>query len=164
MKEIFITIAGTNHQHGDDFIKAGMKVKLVKEPDNPVDTEAIKIMLPGLGLIGYVANSPYTVAGECMSAGRLYDKIGDTAKAVVVYAVPGHPVCRVLTKSITCWEGMDDDDDDDDEPKKGKKKHGRKVIRKVIIESDDADDEDEDDYMGDGGSCQPVGDDDFIVI
>ena len=56
-----------------------MKVKLVKEPDNEYDKEAIKVEMPGIGHIGYVANSPYTVVGESYSAGRLYDKIGDTA-------------------------------------------------------------------------------------
>ena len=30
----------------------------------------------------YVANSPYTVVGESYSTGRLYDKIGDTAKKI----------------------------------------------------------------------------------
>ena len=34
----------------------------------------------------YVANSPYTVAGESYSAGRLYDKIGDTAEGTVLYS------------------------------------------------------------------------------
>ena len=48
-----------------------MKVKLVKEPDNEVDSEAIKVEMPGIGQIGYVANSPYTVIGESMSAGRI---------------------------------------------------------------------------------------------
>lgn len=38
-----------------------MKVKLVKEPDNEYDKEAIKVEMPGIGHIGYVANSPYTV-------------------------------------------------------------------------------------------------------
>lgn len=29
--------------------------------------------VPGLGKIGYVANSPYTVLGESMSVGRRYE-------------------------------------------------------------------------------------------
>lgn len=41
--------------------------------------------MPGLGLIGYVANSYKTVIGESYSAGRLYDKIGDTAVGTVMY-------------------------------------------------------------------------------
>ena len=34
MSEVYFTIAGTNHWHGQEFIEPGMKVKLVKEPDN----------------------------------------------------------------------------------------------------------------------------------
>ena len=79
MSEIYFTIAGTHHWHGQEFIEPKMQVKLVKEPDNEVDTEAIKAEMPGVGQIGYVANSPYTVVGESYSAGRLYDKIGDEA-------------------------------------------------------------------------------------
>ena len=73
-----------------------MEVKLVKEPDNEVDKEAIKVELEGLGLIGYVANSPYTVQGESMSAGRIYDKFGDTAKGVVKYVLPRGVLCELV--------------------------------------------------------------------
>ena len=78
-----------------DFSK-GMKVKLEKEPDNEYDKEAIQVKVKGLGKIGYVANSPYTVKGESMSAGRLYDKLGDKAKGKVVFVVDGGVVCRII--------------------------------------------------------------------
>ena len=45
--------------------------------------------------MGYVANSPYTVLGESMSAGRLYDRIGDTAEGVVKYVLPQGVVCKL---------------------------------------------------------------------
>ena len=48
MSEIYFTIAGTNHWHGQEFIEPQMKVKLVKEPDNEVDSEAIKVEMPGI--------------------------------------------------------------------------------------------------------------------
>lgn len=83
MAGIYFTIAGTNHHHGQDFLEPKMKVKLVKEPDNEYDKEAIKVEMPCIGHIGYVANSLYTVVGESYSAGRLYDKIGDTAKVTI---------------------------------------------------------------------------------
>ena len=85
--KIFFTITGMNHHYGQKFMEKDLKVRLEKEPDNEVDREAIKVMLEGLGLIGYVANSPYTVAGESWSAGRLYDKIGDTAEGTVLYVL-----------------------------------------------------------------------------
>ena len=93
MSEIYFTITGTNHWHGQEFIEPKMQVKLVKEPDNEVDSEAIKVEMPGIGQIGYVANSPYTVLGESMSAGRLYDKIGDEAAGTVLYVLPKGVLC-----------------------------------------------------------------------
>ena len=42
-----------------------------------------------------MANSPFTVKGESMSAGRLYDKIGDKAKGKVIFVVDGGVVCRI---------------------------------------------------------------------
>ena len=41
-------------------MEKGMKGKLVKEPDNEYDNEAIQVKIKGLGKVGYVANSPYT--------------------------------------------------------------------------------------------------------
>ena len=96
MSEIYFTIAGTNHWHGQEFIEPKMQVKLVKEPDNEVDAEAIKVEMPGIGQIGYVANSPYTIVGESYSAGRLYDKIGDESTGTVLYVLPKEDVLCVL--------------------------------------------------------------------
>lgn len=95
MEEMYFTIAGCNHYYGTEFMEKGMKVKLVKEPDNEYDKEAIQVKIKGLGKVGYVANSPYTVQGEAMSAGRLYDKIGDKAKGRIVFVIGGTAVCRI---------------------------------------------------------------------
>ena len=95
MKEMYFTIAGCNHYYGSDFMEKGMKVKLVKEPDNCYDKEAIRAELPGLGCVGYVANSPRTVLGDCLSGGRLYDKIGKDATAKVEYVLDGAVICKV---------------------------------------------------------------------
>ncbi len=95
MKDIFFTLTGTNHYYGSDFLKNGMKVKLVKEPDNEYDKEAIRVEIKGLGKIGYVANSPYTVIGESRSAGRLYDLIKKKAKGKIVLVTPKGILCEL---------------------------------------------------------------------
>lgn len=77
-----------------------MEVKLVKEPDNEFDKEAIKVEMPGIALIGYVANSPYTVIGESFSAGRLYDRIGDTARGTVLYILPKGVLCVLNAEDV----------------------------------------------------------------
>jgi hypothetical protein len=95
MKEVYFTITGMNHYFGSDFMKKGMKVKLVKEPDNEHDKEAIRVELKGLGKIGYVANSPYTVIGDSMSAGRMYDLMKKKASGKVVLITANGIICRL---------------------------------------------------------------------
>ena len=74
--------------------------ELVKKPDNEHDKEAIKVELEGLGKIGYVANSTYSVLGESISAGRLYDRIDDVAYGVIKYVLPRGILCELTEKNI----------------------------------------------------------------
>lgn len=99
MKKVYFTITGTKYRNGHDFMKPGMKVRLIKEPKNPYDKEAIRVeMKNGVGHVGYVANSIYTVKGECWSAGRLYDRIGKKAKGTVEVVLPDAVICRLNQK------------------------------------------------------------------
>ena len=95
---IYFTITGTNFRYGQDFFEPGQRVTLTKDPDNEYDSEAIKVMMPGLGQVGWVANSVGTKLGESWSAGRLYDKIGDTAKARVYMVMDKGVLCRLDTE------------------------------------------------------------------
>ena len=98
MDKIYFTIAGTKHYYGLDFFEPKMAVRLVKEPDNKFDKEAIRVEVDGLGKVGYVANSTYSVIGESYSAGRLYDKIGQTAAGEVRFKLDYGVLC-VLTET-----------------------------------------------------------------
>lgn len=96
MSKIYFTVTGTNYKYGTDFIEPKMEVKLTKEPDNDYDKEAIKVEMEGMGQIGYVASTYRTIIGESMSAGRLYDKISDTAKGKVKYVLGNRLLCELL--------------------------------------------------------------------
>ena len=50
--------------------------------------------MKGMGKIGYVANSPYTIIGDSMSAGRIDDK----AKAKVVMVTSSGVLCKLSKK------------------------------------------------------------------
>ena len=95
MKRIFFTLTGTNHYYGTDFLKKGMKIRLKKGPDNEHDKEAICAELKGLGKIGYVANSTYTVIGDSYSAGRLYEHMGKKAKAKILIVTERGVLCEL---------------------------------------------------------------------
>ena len=100
MSKTYITLTGTQYYHGKDFLKPGMRVQLVKEPDNKYDKEAIVVRLEGLGDIGHVANSVHTVVGESISAGHLYDRIGKKAYAKVLYVLPTGVICKVSRRDL----------------------------------------------------------------
>lgn len=100
MAKTYVTLTGTRHYYGSEFLESGMKVQLIKEPDNEYDREAIRVELEGIGKIGYVANSSYTVLGESFSAGRLYDKIDNKATAKVVLVLPKGVICKVLKRDM----------------------------------------------------------------
>ena len=100
MSKVYFTLTGTKHYFGKEFLKKGTKIRLEKEPDNEHDKEAIKVTYEGLGKIGYVANSSYTVIGDSMSTGRIYDKIGKKANAKVVLVTDHGTICSISKKSL----------------------------------------------------------------
>lgn len=94
--EKFVTVTGMNHYFGNEFVEKTMRLTLEKDHDNDYDKEAIAVKVTPMGKIGYVANSTHTVIGDCMSAGRLYDKIGETADAIVIFVLENSVICKVL--------------------------------------------------------------------
>ena len=95
MKQCYITITGLNHFFGHKPFTPGQSVRLTKEPENKFDKEAIRVELPFIGTVGYVANSTGTVFQGSFSAGRLYDKIGQTVMAQVCLLTHSSVVAKV---------------------------------------------------------------------
>lgn len=95
-KPLYVTITGTNYCYGMKPFEIGRIFKIVKEKDNEHDQEAVRAELPYIGKIGYVANSPYTVAKGTISAGRLYEQIDEYAYAQVLFVTSTKVICLVL--------------------------------------------------------------------
>ena len=94
----FITITGLNHYYGKKPFEIGRVFKIIKEPDNDYDNEAICAFLPFIEKIGYVANSTNTVYQGTVSAGRIYDKIEDYAYARTMFITHSSVIAFVLDK------------------------------------------------------------------
>ncbi len=130
-KTYFVTITGLNHYYGKKPFEIGRIIKLIKEPDNEYDKEAILAFLPFIDKIGYVANSTNTVYDGTISAGRLYDKIDDYAYGKVMFVTHSSAIVLVLDK-----EDVEEEDDETEdatevskkevEPEKPKKKKNNK--------------------------------------
>lgn len=96
LKEYFITITGMGHYYGLTPFKVGKKIKCAKEPENVYDSEAIRCQLKHVGKVGYVANSPFTVATGTRSAGGIRHKVKKHFKVEVMF-ITGHSViCKVV--------------------------------------------------------------------
>ncbi len=94
-KKLYVTITGLNHYYGSGILEVGQKCKLVKEPENSYDREAIKVLV-GNGLqVGYVANSSYTVIHGTRSAGRLYDKFDRQLTAKIMFIDRNQAIAKV---------------------------------------------------------------------
>ena len=84
------------HYYGLTPFKVGKKIKCVKEPENVYDSEAIRCQLKHVGKVGYVANSPFTVATGTRSAGGISHKVKKHFKVEVMF-ITGHSViCKVV--------------------------------------------------------------------
>ena len=94
----FVTITGLRHYYGTKPFEIGRIFKIIKEPDNDYDNEAICACLPFIDKIGYVANSTNTVYQGTISAGRLYDKIEDYAYARTMFITHSSVIALVLDK------------------------------------------------------------------
>ena len=70
-----MTITGMNYYYGLKPFSVGKIIKCIKEPDNAFYSEAIKVVMKEIGIVGYVANSPFTGATGTLSAGRIYEKV-----------------------------------------------------------------------------------------
>lgn len=120
MQEKFVTITGFKNYHDLCPFQIGQLVRCEKRPENPYDGEAIQCTMPGLGTVGYLANSSRTVAGGTMSAGRVYDKVPKKFYIRVMFTTTTKVICRVdegepfeLKKELLAQLEDDWDNDED---------------------------------------------------
>lgn len=82
--EIKVIITGISHFIDIYDLEVNQEILLRKDYTNKYDGEAIAAYINNSMQIGYIANSVHTVAKGTYSAGRLYDKIGDSARARIL--------------------------------------------------------------------------------
>ena len=97
-KNLYTTIVGLKNYEGNKVFKIGSIVKLVKEPENDYDLEAIACESKYIGKTGYIANSVQTVTKGTMSAGRIYDKIEDVSYCKVQFVSNDSVIAKVMDK------------------------------------------------------------------
>lgn len=96
----FITVTGFRGLREKQPFPIGAQLLCCKDPDNTIDTEAIRVFAKGGRSVGYVANSASTKANGTMSAARIYDTVGDRFTVEVCFTTQTKVICRLLSPSI----------------------------------------------------------------
>ena len=97
MADRYVTITGFKHYYDLTPFRIGGLIRCSKDVDNPHDGEAMRCSLPHLGTVGYLANSPSTVAGGTYSAGRIYDRVPERFYVRVCFTTFTKVICRLET-------------------------------------------------------------------
>ena len=97
MEDIFVTIVGSAHHYGPSPLKIGIIVKLSKDIENVFDPDAISVSLPGLGVVGYVANSDTTIAEGTKSASDIQNIIKNEAFCRIMFKTTDRIIGKILT-------------------------------------------------------------------
>ena len=95
--DLYVTVVGFNHYYGKRSFSIGKRMRCIKETDNCYDDDAIKVLMPEIGKVGYIANSPLTKAEGTLSASRIYDRVGESFIAEVMFMTGSKVICRVLS-------------------------------------------------------------------
>lgn len=96
----FVTVTRLKNHQGKSPFTIGAKLLCFKEPNNPYDTEAIRVLAPGGTAVGYIANSVSTKANGTMSAARVYDHVGDRFLIEVCFSTQTKVICQVIQKDF----------------------------------------------------------------
>ena len=99
--DLYVTVVGFNHYYGKRSFSIGKRMRCIKETDNCYDDDAIKVLMPEIGKVGYIANSPLTKAEGTLSASRIYDRVGESFIAEVMFMTESKVICHVLSPEET---------------------------------------------------------------
>lgn len=95
----YVSIVGFKNYFGKQPFAIGTKLLCAKEPDNVCDSEAIKVTFPVLGTVGYIANSVQTKANGTLSAGRIYEKVGDKFIVKVAFSTHSTIIAQIVDET-----------------------------------------------------------------
>ena len=113
MKDTYVTITGFWHYYGVKPFKIGKVLKCVKEPSNPYDEDAIKVVIKEVGTVGYIANSIGFKATWTASASKIHDKVKKKFWVEVMFITSSKVICKVVDgfKELTVQDSCSENEE-----------------------------------------------------
>lgn len=100
----FVTVCGFSKYRGIDPFSIGARFMCRKEPENPHDDEAIRVMDDSGVTIGYLANDRSERANGTLSASRIYDRVGELFVIEVWFTTRTKIICKIT--NFDAMEGV----------------------------------------------------------
>ncbi|WP_205666388.1 HIRAN domain-containing protein [Anaerosphaera multitolerans] len=100
-EDLYVTLTGLKHYEASKLLEIGMKLIGIKDYKNKYDQDAIVVVNEDMYIVGYVANSPYTVIKGTKSAGRIYDYLNLGGYLEVMFITKDSAICKVLSSDIS---------------------------------------------------------------
>lgn len=94
-KGFYVTISEIERYYGNLPFKAGEIVKISKDKGNG-RARYIRVTLPMLGTVGYIAKGGKDIAGGTLGSEKIYDKIGKSAYALIMFVTDSKIVAKIL--------------------------------------------------------------------
>ena len=92
----FVTVCGFGNYRGLAPFAIGARFMCRKEPENPADDEAIRVMDESGVTIGYLANGGSARANGTLSASRIYDRVGELFLIEVWFTTRTKVICKIV--------------------------------------------------------------------
>ncbi len=96
MNNNLITITGAKHYFGSNIFQVGRYVKLCREQGNSYDTDAIRVDIPMIGKVGYVANTLSTRFKGTQSASVIAKRIKKECTARIRFIANDGVVAEII--------------------------------------------------------------------
>ncbi|PAD31080.1 HIRAN domain-containing protein [Paenibacillus sp. 7523-1] len=114
---LFAAMDRMEHYHGIQALNIDDTVFLVKDPNNRTDHQAIKVVIPPIGTVGYIVNDPVIVPHGCWAGSGFYDVFHQQTCAKVRFAMKDmiiveliemvHVPISQMESWITSWQSRE---------------------------------------------------------
>ncbi|MGV2962339.1 HIRAN domain-containing protein [Paenibacillus sp. AGC30] len=105
--KLFAAMYGMDHYHGVQALHVGDTVYLVKDPDNRLDHQAIKVVIPPIGAVGYIVNDSLVVPHGCWIGTEFYDVFHQLTCAKVRFMMRDMVIMELIEMSHISVPQMD---------------------------------------------------------
>ncbi len=108
LEGLFVTVTGFSNYLNLAPFAIGARLICVKEPTNPYDDDAVKVIATDGRTVGYLANNAASKANGTLTASRIYDRVGKVFSVEVCFTTRTKVICLITETDCGMPAGLGD--------------------------------------------------------